>query len=654
MEKKFIILISALSLFSVISFIVVFSTIKTINSDKHYIAGLERYDNSDFYAAKKYFKKVSKYSPLKPASIYREGLCAGKLDNPEEELKKYDIIRKHYSNSKLAPRIIYTSAKAHYNDKKYRKALKEFRFILKKYPETKYAIASNYFIALILFEKDSEKYMREILNRTKQYILSSPDGRFALDCVRLMEKYELSDEEKFLIAKVYMETDKDKALAYFQQVDVNMSWPYLVQIYSLKKDNERVRNFTRLGLSANSDIITKEHNNASYRAIDLYLKTFTDKKQALASLLNIGNKNSAYDYLMFKNCQNASGESKYLCYNSLYQIYPNGNFAAEALANLFLNNISKSNYDEALKLGKLHLLNYKKAKSTSKVLYWLAYVSNLTNNIKDARGYYNRLMKEYPDDYYTYLAFTTTNKIKYGNTGRNIVPKPVLFPYEASDDALLNSLLYVEDYGIINNFYDDDDFIKSWILYQEGNYTSSSRIARDAMEKLEEKPAKDDLRWRLVYPVHYYDEISNKASSSTDKTLILSIIREESYFNPNAKSYAGARGLMQLMPETAKEIAQKTDTPLLNPNLLFDVSTNIKLGKMYFAFLKNNLSGSPKLAVLAYNGGIGSVKRWKNNLQYDNFDEFIEAIPYSETQNYYKKVYRTYWNYLRIYNGLNF
>ncbi len=657
MEKKLLIIISSISLVVFVLTTSILIGVTTLQSDMHYKKALEKYNNSEFAKASKEFKKVGRFSTLKPAAIYREGLCAGKLGNKKTELKKYEKLKKSYSKSKLTPRLVYIAGKEYYSAKKFSKALKDFKFVAKKYPKTKYALASNYYIALILSEKQnpSQKQVREIVTRSKKYLQDAPDGMYTVECIKILEKYEMSDEEKFLAGRAYLlKKDFDKALEYFQQVEVTHSWPYLVQIYSEKKDTERVRNFTRLGLASNNDIVTKEYNNAAYKAIDLYLKTFNDKKAALSSLLNLGNHNSAYDYLMFKNCQNATGDSKNLCYNSLYQIYPNGNFAADSLANVFFNNIQRKNYQEAIKLGNLHLLNYKGAKSTPKVLYWLAFVCTKTNDTKNARLYYNQLMKEYPDDYYTYLAFITTNRLKYGNQVRTIKPEPVMFPYTNTKDKLLNSLLYVEDYGIINSFYDDDDFIKSWILYQEGNFTASSRIARDAMDKLEEKPTKEDLRWRLVYPVHYMEEINRNSNSSTDKTLILSIIREESYFNPNARSNVGALGLMQLMPNTAKEIAQKTDTPLLNPTLLFDEATNIKLGKMYFSYLKSKLSGKPSLAVLAYNGGIGSVRKWQQSLDYETFDEFIEMIPYAETQNYYKKVYRTYWNYLRIYGGLNF
>ena len=71
----------------------------------------------------------------------------------------------------------------------------------------------------------------------------------------------------------------------------------------------------------------------------------------------------------------------------------------------------------------------------------------------------------------------------------------------------MDKLVQLGDYEVLEEYCAYDDFIKSWLLYQEGDYTTSSRLARDGMEKLEVKPPKDDLRWRLVYPVHYYDEI---------------------------------------------------------------------------------------------------------------------------------------------------
>ena len=127
--------------------------------------------------------------------------------------------------------------------------------------------------------------------------------------------------------------------------------------------------------------------------------------------------------------------------------------------------------------------------------------------------------------------------------------------------------------------------------------------------------------------------------------MILSIIREESHFNPEIISPVGAVGLMQLMPATANEIAASygISVNLTNPK------NNIRLGSLYYTKMKNSLWGKDAYAIMAYNGGWYSVVNWKKHLKYTDMDDFIEKIPYLETQMYVKKVLRSYWNYSNIY-----
>lgn len=108
---------------------------------------------------------------------------------------------------------------------------------------------------------------------------------------------------------------------------------------------------------------------------------------------------------------------------------------------------------------------------------------------------------------------------------------------------------------------------------------------------------------------------------------------------------------MQLMPSTAYEISAKYGLGITNPDVLFNPNVNLKAGNYYYSFLRSMLSGYDVSSVAAYNGGIGSLQRWKNSLYYNDTDEFVEQIPYVETQNYVKKVFRTYWNYIRLYSG---
>ena len=126
----------------------------------------------------------------------------------------------------------------------------------------------------------------------------------------------------------------------------------------------------------------------------------------------------------------------------------------------------------------------------------------------------------------------------------------------------------------------------------------------------------------------------------------MALTREESSFNKNAISPVGAAGLMQLMPNTASSLGFGE----LSANDLFNPELNINLGVKYFSSLRDMFDGCEMLAVLSYNGGPSNVMNWKNNVvQNGDFDEFVEGIPYIETQNYIKRVFESYWNYSRIY-----
>ena len=164
------------------------------------------------------------------------------------------------------------------------------------------------------------------------------------------------------------------------------------------------------------------------------------------------------------------------------------------------------------------------------------------------------------------------------------------------------------------------------------------------MEELEVKPPFDDLRWRLIYPLHYYDIVC-KYRGNNNPIILQSILKEESHFNQYAGSSVGASGLMQLMPSTYSEVAKRF-------NLQGDIQTpenNIEAGSVYYEGLKKVLGNKDLYAISAYNGGIGSVTKWFSKLVYNDTDEFVEQIPYPETKNYVKKVLRTYWVYGNIY-----
>ena len=155
----------------------------------------------------------------------------------------------------------------------------------------------------------------------------------------------------------------------------------------------------------------------------------------------------------------------------------------------------------------------------------------------------------------------------------------------------------------------------------------------------------------LAYPLYLVKEINIAGQKlSIDPYLIAAIIREESYYNEHAKSSTGATGLMQLMPLTASYMNSKLNSNVDNLADLEDARTNIYLGCNYIKYLKDRFKNNDLNVVAAYNGGEGSVNKWLNNNKYKDSDEFIEEIPFKETRNYVKKVFRTYHMYRKIYN----
>ena len=135
---------------------------------------------------------------------------------------------------------------------------------------------------------------------------------------------------------------------------------------------------------------------------------------------------------------------------------------------------------------------------------------------------------------------------------------------------------------------------------------------------------------------------------TVDRALVYALIRQESRFNPNAKSWAGARGLMQLMPGTARFVARSNGISLRNRAKLFTPETNLELGQRYIEMLLEESDVSQNLFKLAvaWNGGPGNLRKWKRRTKYlDDPIFFIESIPSFETRTFVERVLTNFWIY---------
>jgi soluble lytic murein transglycosylase len=139
---------------------------------------------------------------------------------------------------------------------------------------------------------------------------------------------------------------------------------------------------------------------------------------------------------------------------------------------------------------------------------------------------------------------------------------------------------------------------------------------------------------------------------SPERAMVLSVARQESNFRMDAVSPAGALGLMQLMPGTAKSMAKLVGVPYVQTRLTSDWQYNVSLGRAYLAHMLDMFSGSRILAFAAYNAGPGNVSKWirmfgdPRSDQVDKID-WIELIPYNETRNYVQRVFENHSVYQR-------
>lgn len=160
----------------------------------------------------------------------------------------------------------------------------------------------------------------------------------------------------------------------------------------------------------------------------------------------------------------------------------------------------------------------------------------------------------------------------------------------------------------------------------------------------------EDFQRKYLYPYDYQDTINFYADRyEVDRNLVASVILAESKFRQDATSVHGARGLMQIMPETGSWIATQIEDDSFSVDKLYNVNMNIKYGTWYLSELQTEYEGNEVLALAAYNAGRGNVYEWMEKYHWDiNFKDYTK-IPFPETREYVKRVLENKKHYNKLY-----
>jgi soluble lytic murein transglycosylase len=269
--------------------------------------------------------------------------------------------------------------------------------------------------------------------------------------------------------------------------------------------------------------------------------------------------------------------------------------------------------------------------------YWQARSLIEAGNVLQGLSIFNHLAQD--RSYYGFMAADAVNK------PYNLTDKPVVIVGDALEKlAQTNDFKAIQELEILNR---DAEAKRQWWFTLKKLPKEQILIAAKlaqlwqwdqvAIMTLVKADYWDDLALR--FPMSYLSQVQSNAEwQQLEPAIIFGLIRQESMLDKNAKSAVGARGLMQIMPETGQQIARNLKEPWQTENSLFNPDINIKYGAFYYKQLLNRFDGHFALAAAAYNAGPSRVVKWLPGDKPVAADVWIETIPFKETRKYVTSV----------------
>ena len=394
----------------------------------------------------------------------------------------------------------------------------------------------------------------------------------------------------------------------------------------------------------------------------------------------------------------------------LVNAFPGSPRAADGLAIAGIGAFERGRYEYAANLFGRLLSEYPNSQPDF-AAYWLGRARYAQGAINEARSLWNALFNRAPETFYGLLAGLDLDA---AHPGQNLVPRmarmdmdvPALPGDDGSrafaDDWLSGPLGFpraqntgaatagagVEAWNLPKNVIDDPDLVRGELLLALGRRAEglqlleqtywrfhndpaalyplmlhfhelgANRLSITAAHRLiqlspAERIAATPLYiQRFAYPVHYPRLVEKQAREfAIAPQLLYGLIFQESHFEPAARSYAGARGLMQILPGTGWDIAQSLNYPNYSTELLDLPIVSIRFGAYYLRWARDRVNGNDIAALAGYNAGPRKARNWLVGAESDDA-LFIYKVPYFDTRRYLQGILICFAHYRRIYEGL--
>ncbi len=345
---------------------------------------------------------------------------------------------------------------------------------------------------------------------------------------------------------------------------------------------------------------------------------------------------------------------------------------------------------DAADLLRQHLRMFPSAESASAALYFLGRVAEDARDSSAARTYYSEIAGQYPNQYYAVLARDRLAKAgpitesEGESVAVNQFLRSVAFTERAriknfnpapATTARLERASLLQQAGLADWAEQELRFAATTAAISATTGTSTSDVQPYviALQLASLLSAKADQSlhaiksyaggylflpldsaprqfWTLSFPLPFRSDLETfSKQNGLDPFLMAGLIRQESEFNPEAVSKAGARGLTQIEPATGRDLSRRLKLTTYSVAGLFQPRLNLQLGTYYLKMLLGSVGGREDAALAAYDGGLTHVRAWLTWGDFRESAEFIETIPFDETRGYVQSVLRNADIYRRLY-----
>ena len=621
-----------------------------------------------------YVRVITSDYPLADIAAFRLAKLYDDMNNVPKSIKWYTQLVNDYSTSVYQPEAKWNLAELHLNLKQYAQA-KAILVDLIDHPT--YARRSKYGLARC--EEGLENYteafdIHQKLIRHKQSDTVADDAVGKLKMLaRDHKSLKLTVEDRLFCGLVhYYRGNWKSAVNEFtpltQSLDTKLKGRALYHLglanQGRKWYNTATKNYNAVvALGSETDYLTRAHYQIAqcYRSkgslttavnrLESFVKTYP-----WSELVD----NALYDIAQIQEKRNKT-ELALNAYSRLIDVQPGSPYADWAAWRIGWQRFDEKRYEESYKAFEGLKDNFPGNRYAMGAHFWMAKIRERQNKPDLAQEIYNEVAKA------RYWYYSARAKAILRITASELEPRAVpdveLIQYVACPEHLSTILklrLYEDGIYLLSHFIDNTATAAKECYYALVTcYEKLQRYdkAREVVDRALLSPSfanksTDELARlrKLLYPLHYEKYVEKYSKQyNVESALIYAMILEESRYRSDAISWAGAIGLMQIMPATGRELARQLNIRRFRTSMLKIPEINIRMGTKYIGYLNSIFEGNAMLVSGAYNGGPGRMSRWLESKKIKDIDEFVEKITIRETRLHIKKVINSYDNYIEIY-----